>query len=111
MRIVFAGGGTGGHVYPILAVADALRERVEDLETLFIGTRSGLEATVVPETVELTLSGPDHLASSLRAEDVRVLVDAMGLPRGTHDLVPEVHVPEGIDVHGVTPARVTVTLK
>lgn len=84
---------------------------LSDVPTLFEHELGFEEATVVPETVELTLSGPDHLASSLRAEDVRVLVDAMGLPRGTHDLVPEVHVPEGIDVHGVTPARVTVTLK
>ena len=79
--------------------------------TLFEHELGFEEATVVPETVELTLSGPDHLASSLRAEDVVVRVDAMGLPRGTHELVPEVHVPEGIDVQGVTPARVTVTLK
>lgn len=82
-----------------------------DVPTLFEHELGFREATVIPATVELTLSGPDHLASSLRAEDVRVLVDAMGLPRGTHELVPEVHVPEGIDVHGVTPARVTVTLK
>ncbi|MFH1690037.1 MAG: hypothetical protein ABIE42_07335 [Candidatus Eisenbacteria bacterium] len=68
-------------------------------------------ATVVPATVELTVSGPDHLVASLTASRVEVLIDAMGLPRGTHELVPEVHVPEGVDVHGVTPARVTVTLR
>ncbi len=68
-------------------------------------------ATLVPATVELSLSGPDHLVASLSATDVEVVVDAMGLPRGTHELVPEVRVPEGIEVHGVTPARVTVTLR
>jgi hypothetical protein len=82
-----------------------------DVPTLFEHELGFEEATVVPATVELTLSGPDHQASSLRVEDVQVLVDAMGLPRGSHELVPEVHVPEGIEVHGVTPARVTVTLK
>ena len=55
--------------------------------------------------------GPDHLVASLTAGSVSVLVDAMGLPRGTHELVPEVTVPDGVDVHGVTPARVTVTLQ
>lgn len=69
------------------------------------------EATVFPETVELTLSGPDHLTLGLTASDVVVLIDAMGLPRGTHELIPEVSTPDGIEVHGVTPARVTVTLK
>jgi undecaprenyldiphospho-muramoylpentapeptide beta-N-acetylglucosaminyltransferase len=47
--IVIAGGGTGGHVYPALALATALQARghaVEDLQ--FIGARRGLEARVVP---------------------------------------------------------------
>ena len=50
MKVLFAGGGTGGHVYPALAVSDALSERVEDFEALFIGTGTGLEAAVVPES-------------------------------------------------------------
>jgi len=69
------------------------------------------EATVVPDVVEVTLSGPEHAAVSLDTSDVTVIVDAMGLPRGTHELVPEVTVPDGIGLHGVTPARVTVTLQ
>ncbi len=48
MRIVFAAGGTGGHILPALSVADELRARVSGLETLFIGTRYGLERTLVP---------------------------------------------------------------
>ncbi|MBN2565538.1 MAG: hypothetical protein JXB46_07485 [Candidatus Eisenbacteria bacterium] len=68
-------------------------------------------ATVKPEMVELTVSGPDHLITSLTPDDVQVRVDAMGLYRGTHELVPEVTVPDSVEVHGVTPSRVTVTLK
>jgi len=79
--------------------------------TLFEHELGFEEATVTPCEVTLMLSGPHHLASSLGPEDVEVLVDAMGLPRGTHELVPEVSVPEGMEVHGVTPARVTVTLQ
>ena len=82
-----------------------------DVPMLFEHELGFEEATVFPQTVVLTISGPDHLASSLRAEDVEVLIDAVGLPRGTHELVPEVRTPEGIEVHGVTPARVTVTLQ
>lgn len=48
MRILFAGGGTGGHVYPALAVAQLLVERDPDTEILFVGTQNGLEHNLVP---------------------------------------------------------------
>jgi UDP-N-acetylglucosamine--N-acetylmuramyl-(pentapeptide) pyrophosphoryl-undecaprenol N-acetylglucosamine transferase len=48
MRIVFAAGGTGGHIIPAIAVADELRARAGDLDALFIGARYGLEGTLVP---------------------------------------------------------------
>jgi UDP-N-acetylglucosamine--N-acetylmuramyl-(pentapeptide) pyrophosphoryl-undecaprenol N-acetylglucosamine transferase len=55
MKVVIAGGGTAGHVYPAIAVARALT----DAEVLFLGTRSGSESTLVSaagyrmETVEV----------------------------------------------------------
>lgn len=49
MRVVFAGGGTGGHVYPAVALATALREIDREVEILFLGTERGLEGKVVRE--------------------------------------------------------------
>lgn len=46
---LLAGGGTAGHVNPLLAVADALRAREPDAEVLVLGTREGLETRLVPE--------------------------------------------------------------
>ena len=47
-RIVFAGGGTGGHLYPALAVADAMARRWPDAGISFVGARRGLERDLVP---------------------------------------------------------------
>ncbi|MBD3166887.1 hypothetical protein GF324_09830 [bacterium] len=49
-RIVLTGGGSTGHVSPMLAVADALRERNEPVELLYVGVKQGMEAVVVPRT-------------------------------------------------------------
>ena len=50
MRVVIAGGGTGGHLFPGLAVARALRRRVADARVSFAGTATGIEARVIPST-------------------------------------------------------------
>jgi UDP-N-acetylglucosamine--N-acetylmuramyl-(pentapeptide) pyrophosphoryl-undecaprenol N-acetylglucosamine transferase len=48
LRIVIAAGGTGGHIYPALAVLAQLRDRLPELELRWIGGRRGLEADIVP---------------------------------------------------------------
>jgi UDP-N-acetylglucosamine--N-acetylmuramyl-(pentapeptide) pyrophosphoryl-undecaprenol N-acetylglucosamine transferase len=47
--LLFAGGGTGGHVYPMIAVADAVRELSPELRLVFVGAERGMETRVVPE--------------------------------------------------------------
>ncbi|NLG86611.1 MAG: undecaprenyldiphospho-muramoylpentapeptide beta-N-acetylglucosaminyltransferase [Firmicutes bacterium] len=49
MRVLFAGGGTGGHIYPALAVAQLLMERDPNTKVLFVGTKTGLEHDLVPK--------------------------------------------------------------
>ena len=49
MRIIFAGGGTGGHLYPGLAIARALKKADPRVEPFFIGARRGIEKDVLPQ--------------------------------------------------------------
>ena len=42
-KVLIAAGGTGGHVYPAIAIADALREESADIEILFVGTKDHME--------------------------------------------------------------------
>ncbi|HXG50093.1 MAG TPA: undecaprenyldiphospho-muramoylpentapeptide beta-N-acetylglucosaminyltransferase [candidate division Zixibacteria bacterium] len=48
MRVILAGGGTGGHLFPGLAVAREFRKRDAMTEILFVGTEQGIEARVLP---------------------------------------------------------------
>ncbi len=49
MRIIFAGGGTGGHLYPGLAIARALVKEDPRVEPFFIGAERGVEKDVLPQ--------------------------------------------------------------
>lgn len=49
MKYLLTGGGTGGHVYPALAIADEIRRRRPDAEFLYVGRKDKLEAWAVPD--------------------------------------------------------------
>lgn len=51
LRVIVAGGGTGGHLFPGIAVVQELRRRL-DAEVTFVGTERGIEARVLPERGE-----------------------------------------------------------
>ncbi|MBX2816581.1 MAG: undecaprenyldiphospho-muramoylpentapeptide beta-N-acetylglucosaminyltransferase [Saprospiraceae bacterium] len=60
-RFIISGGGSGGHVFPALAIADALQQQIPEAEILFVGAKGKLEMTKVPQagyTIEgLWISG------------------------------------------------------
>jgi len=49
LRIIFAGGGTGGHLFPAIAIAEEIKRIKPHAEVLFIGTKSKIEARVIPQ--------------------------------------------------------------
>lgn len=96
MRYLITGGGTGGHIYPALSIAAALKELDPEAVLLYVGTETGREAAVVPAAglpfvtirsggmVNLSLS--QKLAGGVRA--LRGLFDALGhIRRFRPDLV------------------------
>lgn len=48
MRVIIAGGGTGGHIFPGLAIAEEMKRRNDSIEIVFVGTEHGIESRVVP---------------------------------------------------------------
>lgn len=50
MRVIFAGGGTGGHLYPGLAIARAMQRLDPQVSPFFVGAQRGIERTVLPES-------------------------------------------------------------
>lgn len=49
MRVLVTGGGTGGHIYPMLALIKRMKERGELEDVLFVGSKRGLESDLVPK--------------------------------------------------------------
>ena len=50
-KFILSGGGTGGHIYPAIAIANALKQQDSSTEILFIGARGKMEMQKVPEAI------------------------------------------------------------
>jgi UDP-N-acetylglucosamine--N-acetylmuramyl-(pentapeptide) pyrophosphoryl-undecaprenol N-acetylglucosamine transferase len=77
MRVLIAAGGTGGHIYPGIAVAQEIMRRDANANVRFVGTARGLESRLVPQAgFELTLidsSGLKNVSLAARAKGVAML--------------------------------------
>src|SRR3954465_16044352 len=47
--IIIAGGGTGGHIFPAIAIANAIKQLAPDIEILFVGAKGKMEMEKVPQ--------------------------------------------------------------
>ena len=64
MKVLLSGGGTGGHVYPALAIAQAFKNRYgDDVQIAFVGSPRGIENKLIPEA-GYTLYKIDIMGSS-----------------------------------------------
>lgn len=49
MKVIISAGGTGGHIYPALAVLDKLKKEDKNLEVIYIGTKNRMESEIIPQ--------------------------------------------------------------
>ncbi|MBG9979643.1 undecaprenyldiphospho-muramoylpentapeptide beta-N-acetylglucosaminyltransferase [Facklamia sp. DSM 111018] len=89
-RIILSGGGTGGHIYPALALYRALKASYPDVECLYIGTERGLESTIVPRQgipfQAIEISG---IKRSLTLENLKVAWQMLTATRNAKKLIRE----------------------
>jgi len=94
-------------VQPLLGGQTIRREaRIQNL-------RSGLKATASPLTLDIIVSGPLPALQSLKPDDVQVVIDLVGLVRGTHKVTPRVVLPMGLglEVKSIVPDIVEVIIE
>ena len=68
MTVIIAGGGTGGHIYPGLAIADALQKINPQSDISFVGTTAGLESKIITKTkyqIDFIQSGQLNLSGQI----------------------------------------------
>jgi UDP-N-acetylglucosamine--N-acetylmuramyl-(pentapeptide) pyrophosphoryl-undecaprenol N-acetylglucosamine transferase len=111
-KVLVAGGGTGGHLFPGLAVVEELRRRVPDLQVMFVGSKRGLEAKVLPERGERFVAL--EIQPLLGRSPLQLLKNASGLPRSTwqaasivREFQPDVAI--GLGGYAAGPALVAAT--
>lgn len=91
MSVVIAGGGTGGHIEPALALADALRQADPDMAITCLGTERGLETRLVPNRgYDLALIPPVPLPRSLTPQLLSVPGRMLGAVAAAADILDEV---------------------
>lgn len=106
-RIIISGGGTGGHIFPAISIANTFRSRFPDAEILFVGAEDRMEMEKVPAAgyriVGLPVSGFDraHLLNNIKV--VRRLIKSLGLAKKTiREFKPDIAVGVGGYASGPT---------
>ena len=106
-RIIISGGGTGGHIFPAISIANTLRKRFPEVEILFVGAEDRMEMEKVPaagyKIVGLPVSGFDraHLFNNIKV--LNRLRKSLGMAKKTiSDFRPDIAVGVGGYASGPT---------
>lgn len=101
MKVLISGGGTGGHIFPAVSIANALREKYPDCEILFVGAETRMEMERVPaagyKIVGLPIRGFDR---SHLLKNISVLIDLAKSMRKAKKIVREFRPDVAVGVGG-----------
>jgi UDP-N-acetylglucosamine--N-acetylmuramyl-(pentapeptide) pyrophosphoryl-undecaprenol N-acetylglucosamine transferase len=107
MRVIISGGGTGGHIFPALSIAEALKKRFPNVEILFVGAENRMEMEKIPAAgypiIGLPVAGFDR-KNLLRNIDVLIkLQKSLHLAKNTlKDFRPDIAIGVGGYASGPT---------
>lgn len=85
-------------------------QSLSSLPVTTVNVRDGFTATVEPRTITIMVDGPGSVLAGMESRDVRVVVDVSGLEVGTHEVRPQVYLPQGVTWTSTTPETVEVTI-
>lgn len=83
MKLIISGGGTGGHIYPALAIVEEWKKRHPDADVLYVGTKTGLEADIVPRAGISFIS--IEVAGLPRKPSLKTIQSGIKLLKGLHE--------------------------
>ena len=101
MKFLISGGGTGGHIFPVVSIANALREADPNSEILFVGALGRMEMERVPQAgykiIGLPVKGFDR---SHPWKNIRVVIDLIRSMRQARKIIREFRPDVGVGVGG-----------
>ena len=100
MKVLIAGGGTGGHIYPAITIIRTIQQKVPDAKFLYVGTKRGLEADIIPkEGLPFTTVDIQGFERHLTADNIlragRAMVGVAKATRIVHRFKPDVVIGTG----------------
>ena len=90
MRVLFSGGGTGGHISPALAMADIIKMNIPDAEIAFVGTPTGIENSLIPAAgYKLYHVEIEGIRRSFTTENIKAFYLALSSPAKAKKIIKE----------------------
>lgn len=105
LKILISGGGTGGHIFPALSIADEIKKRYSDAEILFVGADNRMEMERVPAAGYKIIGLPVRgLIRKITFENVRVLLDFLKSQKMAKKIVKDFQPDVAVGVGGYASA-------